>query len=323
MADITDFLIEHMRQRSAHWYSAGQPVALVELLERADQLRRKRAWNEAIDSCDFIVQASIQQSNSLIRAAAHFYQGIIFHSWWKRKQALTAYDKASGLFRLLGNPRQHEYALTKWALAALKQSIDEYDGALYDYIEATTVFKRLRLESIKRAEPMSVADQYQEMIEEIGASTRFLLDINYLIGPFAYTFPIMESELPLHKPAGRIIYFRDGHHFSIDGKVLQAVTTSSISSWKEFDDQMDRNVHYFAVQAAPSMAGVADIKADDYLLVCLVQDNQLPRRRNDPNTLALIQNRDGSYQIAPKIIGQSDKTLFAYVDVILKNTGPS
>jgi hypothetical protein len=329
MADITDFLIGYMRQRSAQWYSAGQPDALIGLLERADQLRRKRAWNEAIDSCAFIVQISVEQSNSLIRAAAHFYRGVIFHNWQKQEPARTAYDQACNLFWLLGNSRQHEYALTKWALATLKQSMDEYDGALYDYLEAATVFKRLHLESIKRAEPVPIAGQYQKMIEEIGDSTLFLLDRNYLIDPLAYTFPIytfpiMESAEPPPKPARRIIYFRDSHRFSIEGKVLQAVTTASIPSWKEFDDQLDLKVPYFAVQAVPAMAGIAGIQADDYLVVCLTQDTQLPRRRNDPNTLALIQNRDGSYQIAPKIIGQSHKTLFAYVDVVLKKVaGPS
>lgn len=319
MTHITDFLIRGMRERSADWSMIGESSSPAVFLERIYQLYLRRTWNEAIQSCDSIIQISIEQSNSLMRAAAHFYKGIILHDWRKWEPARSAYGRACDLFWLLGNPCRHEYALTKWAMAALKQSIDEYDGALYDYIEAAAVFSLLK--SLARAEPVSIAHHYREMLEQLETSIGHLQDISYLALPFAYTFPIVKKIPPIHETFNPIVYYRENRSFLIHGKPAQARPTSPDSSWMDpswvdFDLQLDRHVPYYAIRAEPSMVGIAGINESDYLLVCLVKDNQLPRRKDNPNALGIVQDRDGLYLL--KMIGGSHGDLYAYVDVILK-----
>lgn len=325
MTNITELLIKEMLTCSARWDMIGGSISPRAFLERIYQMYRKRTWNEAVQNCNSIIQMSIDQANSPLRAGAHFCQGIIWHDWQKWKDAKGAYDRAGHLFWLLGNSYRPEYALTKWALAALKESTNDYDGALYDYIEAETVFRSLRWESIAQTQPVSIALHYRTLLKKIEESIRHVLDISHLEPPYAYRFPIVTKIPPGHETSDLIIYRRENRSFFIHGKRAQALPTSPDSSWmdpswREFDLQLDRYAHYYAIKADSSMAKVADfINEGDYLLVCRVKDNQLPRRKDNPTALGIFQNGDGSYQLVfMRVFGGAHSDLFAYVDVILK-----
>jgi tetratricopeptide (TPR) repeat protein len=323
MTNITELLVKEMLECSTQWDKIGESTSSRAFLERIYQMYLKRTWNEAVQSCNSIIQISTEQSNSSMRAGAHFYQGLIWHDWQKWQDAKKAYDRASDLFWLLGNPSRHEYALTKWALAALKESTNDYEGALYDYIEVATVFRLLRWQSLAQEKPV-IAHHYREMLKKLEKSIEHVQDISNFKSPFAYTFPIVTKIQPNRDAFDLIIYYRENHRFTIHGKpAKEARPTSPDSSWMDpswidFDLQLDRYVDYYAIKAEPSMVGTAGIHEGDYLLVCLVKDNQLPRRKDNPKALGIFQDRDGRYQLVPKVIGGSHSDLYAYVDVILK-----
>jgi hypothetical protein len=325
MTNITELLIKEMLTCSARWDMIGGSISPRAFLERIYQMYRKRTWNEAVQNCNSIIQMSIDQANSSMRAGAHFCQGIIRHDWQKWDGAKEAYARAGTLFWLLGNPYQPEYALTKWALAALKESTDDYDGALYDYIEAATIFRSLRRESIAQEQPDSIAHHYRDLLKKIETAIEQVLKNSHLGPPFGYTFRIVRKIPPDHETYDPIIYHREDRVFFIHNRRAQAMPASPASSWMnpswvDFDLQLDRHAHYYAIKADSSMAKVADfINEGDYLLVCLVKDNQLPRRKDNPTALGIFQNGDGSYQLVfMRVFGGAHSDLYAYVDVILK-----
>jgi hypothetical protein len=316
MTNLAD-QIEKMHDRHAQWRAAGHPSVLIDALARAYHFCLKRARYKAIQTCDTVIAASNKTADPLMRAAAHFYKGIIYQDWGQFSLSEIEQGKACDLFWLLGKPCRLEYALAKWALAVLKQTRGDYKSALYDCEEAVAVLEQILHEMTARQEPASILMNYQKIHADIAALRNSLVGSNNREMPLAYTFPLDSKSVPEPGMAQQVVYYRADHRTSVGGRFVKAVPTSQSGQWSEFDRQLDYHVPYFAIRVSSSTPSIPNTSQGDYLLACLATDNQLSRRSEDHDSWRLLLNKDGSYQLAPQVIGDGLEP-YAYVDVIVQ-----